>query len=195
MSTPLLGLVLVGGQSRRMGRDKALLCYDGQTPQIERTVELLKPLCQQVFVSQRETQSFELPQETDPIFDSVNEAKGPLCGILSAMRYKQKVNWLVLACDLPNVDRPVLTKLISHFEADSSKAAAYRNSADGLPEPLCAIYPATLHEELRMLNREQGIQSPQKMLSLLRAHLIDQDKQNSLDNVNTQNEFAAFTKQ
>ena len=85
MSTEIYGLVLVGGESRRMGSDKALLSYDGKATQLERTAALLQSVCPRVFISQREEQPFPTPEGTEAIFDHVEEARGPLRGILSAM--------------------------------------------------------------------------------------------------------------
>ena len=96
MPRDLYGLVLVGGESRRMGCDKAMLSYDGRSTQIERTAELLQEVCDQVFVSQRKEQSFPTPQGTEVIFDSIEKAKGPLCGILSAMKTHEDADWLVV---------------------------------------------------------------------------------------------------
>ena len=47
--------------------------------------------------------------------------------------------WLVLACDLPFLDRATLQHLIAQ-RASARLATAYRSSSDGQPEPLCAIF-------------------------------------------------------
>ena len=101
MSQEIYGLLLVGGESRRMGRDKALLKYGDDRTQLERSAELLQSVCPQVFVSLRAEQNFDLPAGTQAILDNAPEAKGPLCGILSALRAHPEAHWLVLACDLP----------------------------------------------------------------------------------------------
>ena len=64
MNVPLYGLVLVGGKSRRMGRDKALIAYDQRTTQLEHTAILLQEVCDSVFISKREDQRFDLPKAT-----------------------------------------------------------------------------------------------------------------------------------
>ena len=59
MSAPVYGLVLTGGQSARMGRDKASLTYHGRT-QLEWAMDLIKPYVEKAFVSVR-------PGQNDPV--------------------------------------------------------------------------------------------------------------------------------
>jgi molybdopterin-guanine dinucleotide biosynthesis protein A len=190
MKHPIYGLVLVGGQSRRMGRDKALLTYHGEATQLERTAALLQTVCTRVFVSQRTGQCFDAPDETEVIYDSVESVSGPLCGILSAMRAHPEAHWLVLACDLPYLQATALQKLTHAFDQAPPKLTAYRSSHDGLPEPLCAIYPSGSDAELLALSRELGKQCPRKLLIVKEATLIEQDDPRSLDNINTAQEYA-----
>lgn len=187
----IYGLVLVGGQSQRMGRDKALLSYGAEGTQLERTAALLQSVCPKVYISQRTEQAFSTPDGTEAIYDSVDEAKGPLCGILSAMRAHPNAHWLVLACDLPYVQTATLEKLIIEFQKKSPQLTAYRSTHDGLPEPLCAIYPAGSDTGLFALSKELGKSCPRKLLIVKGAALIDQDAPHSLDNINTAEEFAS----
>ena len=185
------GLVLAGGESRRMGRDKALLCYSGESTQLERTVDLLSKICQKVFVSQRKDQSFIIPSKAEVVFDSIASVKGPLCGILSAMQAFPQAHWLVLACDLPFVTLSTLEKIITSFHASDPRLTAYRSSSDGLPEPLCAIYPSRSNEVLLDTSRKTGNYCPRKLLIINEATLIEQEDPSSLDNINTSAEFEA----
>ena len=189
MKRRLFGLVLVGGKSTRMGRDKALISYNGYETQLERSSALLRTECQKVFVSQRKDQAFELPNYADVIFDSVKEVKGALCGILSAMHKHPDEHWLVIACDLPNLEADTLRKLVREFESESPQLIAYKSSYDGLPEPLCAIYPAGILEELLAYSSELNIYCPRKILMAMNARLVEQDNPTSLNNVNTTSEY------
>ena len=180
MNKELYGLVLAGGKSRRMGRDKALLCYSGELTQLVRTVDLLSQLCSKVFVSQRKDQSFPIPSKAEVVFDSIGTIKGPLCGILSAMNAFPHAHWLVLACDLPFVTVSTLEKIITYFRASDPRFTAYRSSSDGLPEPLCLD-----------TSRKARNFCPRKLLIINEAALIDQEDPSSLDNINTSAEFEA----
>lgn len=192
MTSEIHGLVLVGGESRRMGRDKALLSYDGEQTQLERSCSLLKAVCSEVYVSQRKEQSFPLPEGIERIEDSVEAVKGPLCGILSAMAAKPEAHWLVLACDLPFLQKRTLEKLIKEFKSETPQLTAYRSAHDELPEPLCAIYPSGSDQELSALAHKIGKFCPRKLLILKEARLIDQGDPRSLDNINTTEEYAAI---
>ncbi len=189
MDKPIYGLVLVGGKSQRMGRDKALLSYDGEATQLERTAGILQQVCPRVFISQREEQNFPTPNGTEAICDSVDAAKGPLCGILSAMHAHPNAHWLVLACDLPYLQVATLKKLITKFRQAAPQLIAYRSTHDGLPEPLCAIYPIGSDVGLLALSQELGKSCPRKLLIVKEAALIEQDDPHSLDNINTTEEY------
>ena len=92
------GLVLAGGESRRMGSDKALLLNDGET-QLARAVRLLQAHTEKVFVSARVSQSGDSERNRFPQILDRYQDMGPLAGILSAMETEPSVSWLVLACD------------------------------------------------------------------------------------------------
>ena len=193
MNRDIYGLVLVGGESRRMGRDKALLSYDGSATQLERTAALLGKVCPKVFVSQRKEQPFPTPEGTEAIHDCVEDAKGPLRGILSAMQAHPDAHWLVLACDLPFLQQATLEKIIASFRSTEPQLTAYRSTHDGLPEPLCAIYPSGSGRALLDLSKKLGKSCPRKLLILKEAALVEQDDPRSLDNINTDEEFQAVT--
>ena len=177
MSQTLYGLVLVGGESRRMGRDKALLSYD------------------KTFISLRKEQDFRAPEQTEALYDCIDEVKGPLCGILSAMGTHPEADWLVVACDLPYLKVETLEKLVESYKETEPQLTAYRSTHDGLPEPLCSIYPSGMDAKLLALANELQKFCPRKLLIVNEARLIDQDDPRSLDNINTAEEFAAVLNQ
>ncbi len=190
----LYGLVLSGGKSRRMGRDKSLLKYHGK-PQVRHAYELLSRFCGKVFVSNRREQSSTpalagLPQIHDAAkFKDI----GPLGGILTAMGRFPRRGWLVLACDLPHVDRTVLRKMIA--KRDRLKfATAYRSSHDGLPEPLCAIYEPSYRKRLQLF-LSRGVQCPRKIMINSKVRLLRQSNRKSLDNVNDRREYRIVLKE
>lgn len=191
MKLPIYGLLLVGGKSQRMGQDKALLRYTAAT-QLERGAALLQSVCAQVAISQRREQSYPLPSGTVAVHDQIDDMRGPLCGILSAMRAYPEAHWLVMACDLPHVRRSTLQQLIQYFESAAPQLTAYRSSHDGLPEPLCALYPAGADQALVARAKELGKACPRKLLMLEQARLLTQSEPHSLDNFNTLQEFQSY---
>ena len=183
----LYGLVLAGGQSRRMGSDKALLVRNGES-QLQRAMTLLGEFTDKAFVSVREDQATEKERSRFPQIVDRYDDMGPLAGILSAMDHAPDARWLVLACDLPNVDRDTIAKLV----ADASPAdpfTAFRSSHDGLPEPLCSLYTPAARPQIDALAAE-GIRCPRKILIVSNATLLEQPHPAALDNMNTPDDLS-----
>jgi molybdopterin-guanine dinucleotide biosynthesis protein A len=178
----MYGLVLAGGESRRMGQDKARLLRDGQS-QLAYVVRLLEGVLDRVFVSTRADQQDE-PERSqfEQIVDRYQDM-GPVAGILSAMDEYPEVDWLVVACDLPNVDAPTVSHLLDR-RSPEKPFSAYMSSHDGLPEPLCAVYTSGSANIVRGFVTE-GIQCPRKILIRSDTLLLEQPNPRSLDNVNT----------
>ena len=143
-ASALNGLVLAGGRSLRMGRDKALIAYHSQN-QLLHTAALLQQHCHQLFVSCREEQAetyrpFKIPLITDSYLGI-----GPMGGLLSAQRADPAATWVVVACDLPFLDAGMLRQLTK--ERDPMRfAPAFRHPDSGKLEPLLACYePKSRH--------------------------------------------------
>lgn len=140
MKSPLFGLLLAGGRSTRMGRDKASLVIGAdRLNQGQRAVQGLLPVCQKVFLSLRDAQTAPEGCEHLEIVRDNPSISGPLAGILAAFEREPDAAWLVMACDLPFVTPDVLAQLV-HARSDGTDFIAYASATDGLPEPLCAIY-------------------------------------------------------
>jgi len=180
-NTLIHGLVLAGGKSRRMGTDKALLMRDGQS-QLSLAVALLARHLPQVFVSARPDQAEEAERSRFAQIVDRYDDMGPVAGILSALEHDPKVAWLVLACDLPNLDDETITALISAHNAEHP-ITAYKSSHDGLPEPLCAIYSPSAHAVVAGFVAE-GLVCPRKMLIRSDTLLLDQINPSALANMN-----------
>ena len=182
LARPVFGLVLAGGESRRMGQDKATLRRAGQS-QLAWVVQLLDELADRVFVSARADQQNDAERSRFEQIVDRYEGLGPVAGILSAMDEYPDVDWLVLACDLPNIDAPTLTNLLEK-RAPDKPFSAYKSNYDGLPEPLCAVYTAASSDIVRGFVAE-GLHCPRKMLIRSDTLLLEQPNPVALDNVNT----------
>ena len=178
----LHGLVLAGGRSRRMGRDKALLMRNGRT-QLAAAVELLSPLTERQFVSSRPDQAGDAERSRFSLIIDRYDDIGPVAGILTAMTEHPDAHWLVVACDLPDLDARTLAYLIAN-RSGTQPFTAYRSSNDGLPEPLCAIYRSESQAIVRQFV-EDGIVCPRKILIRSATKLLDLPNPQALRNVNT----------
>lgn len=182
-------LVLAGGHSSRMGRDKAALAINGES-QLARTVRLAAAEVERVQVSVRADQAGDpLRAGYDCLVDGP-ESAGPMSGIVAALRASAEP-WLVLACDLPALDAATLRHLLDNVVADAV-ATAYAGEHNGLPEPLCAVWmPAALGPLTGAL--AAGRRCPRKLLIETGAPLLQLPVAGALANVNTPAELRELT--
>ena len=134
-STELSGLVLCGGSSARMGRDKALLERDGRR-WIERSVTLLDLVCEEVLLACGSEPRYE-DLGRDLVLDPESDM-GPLAGLSAGLAAAKSERVLALAVDMQTLDKPVLEHLIEQAETHDADVALYE--VDGRPQPLCAAY-------------------------------------------------------
>jgi molybdopterin-guanine dinucleotide biosynthesis protein A len=186
MSAPLFGLLLTGGHSRRMQRDKAALEYNGQT-QLQRAVALLQPLVSRLFLSVRTDQQHDPLRAThEQIVDQLPNL-GPLGGIHAALHAHPEAAWLVLAVDLPFLDAATLQQLIAAREPQRL-GTAFRSSFDGKAEPLCAIWePASRAAVDAWL--AAGHNCPRNFMGAHDVTLLTLRNPRALDNINTSAEY------
>jgi molybdopterin-guanine dinucleotide biosynthesis protein A len=185
---PVYGLVLAGGSSSRMKRDKAVLVYQGRS-QLDRAVALAARHCDKVFVSVRPAQVAEPARAAHPtLVDSV-PGEGPIVGIRSALAAFPQVAWLVIACDLPFLGDSVLEHLL-HEREPALLATAFRSAHDQLPEPLCAVWEPAAAAALAEY-QAAGAKCPRKFLMQSPVKLLEPLDARALDNVNTPEDYAA----
>jgi molybdopterin-guanine dinucleotide biosynthesis protein A len=186
---PLYGLVLAGGRSSRMQRDKATLEYRAGETQIDAAMNLLEGRVARAFVSVRADQAGDPARARYPRIVDRGGVEGPIAGIVAALAEHPGAAWLVLACDLPFLDAATLDVLLASRDPDAD-ATAFRSSHDGLPEPLCAIYEPRAADKLAA-HLAAGRNCPRKFLIHANTHLLIQPNPRALDNVNTVDEYAS----
>jgi molybdopterin-guanine dinucleotide biosynthesis protein A len=139
----LYGLVLAGGHSSRMGRDKGLLDYRGM-PHRFYLESVLKKFCARVLLSINASQEQVEPTQHDYIVDhTAYENTGPIGAVLNAHEGFPDAALFVVSCDLPYFNETCAKNLID--ERDPSHAAtAFFNPEAEQPEPLVTIYENVL---------------------------------------------------
>jgi molybdopterin-guanine dinucleotide biosynthesis protein A len=178
----LLGLVLAGGRSTRMQADKAALAY-GARPQLAVAYELVARHVDRAFVSVRADQAAEPLRAAYPQVVDGPTGRGPIAGIIAAQALEPGAAWLVVACDLPQLDDATLGHLVSRRDPGLI-ATAYASARDGLPEPLCAIdEPASRAAILAQV--AAGRDCPRRFLASHEARLLEPLSAAALDNANT----------
>ncbi len=176
---PVKGLVLTGGKSTRMGKDKSELEYHG-IPQKEFSKNLLGGFLAETFYSVREKST-----KQDEIHDTFIDL-GPFGGICSAFQKNPNTAWLVLATDLPFVNRE-LVELLLQKRNPSKIATAIKGKGKAFPEPLITIYEPKAYGKL-LLYLAQGYSCPRKMLINADVEIVEVDDA-LIRNVNTPEEF------
>jgi molybdopterin-guanine dinucleotide biosynthesis protein A len=126
--------ILAGGQSRRMGQEKAFMVVGGQ-PVIERVLARVKPLSDDLFISTNSPEQYE--QLGLPLVGDVYPNKGALGGIYSAIKAARYKHILIVACDMPFLNVRLLQYLISLAHSAEVVAPMIKPPQ---PETMHAIY-------------------------------------------------------
>lgn len=178
----LLGLVLAGGLSSRMGEDKANLKW-GNTSLLKLATDRMIHVCSEVFVSCRKNQKLEIPALVHPIYD-VDSNIGPAAGLLGAHEVAPKADWLILACDFPLVIEEGIRELLVHRQA----GITCFSHLDGTPEPLFAVWDSGSLEKLKE-NVKKGLAGPMYTLKNSKHTLLIPSDPKWLVNTNTPDEW------
>lgn len=140
-SNKIIGVVLCGGKSTRMGSDKGLLFVDGQR-WFERGFHLLRKVFPKVVISVHSNQHLvykEIQPNWEYIIDSIDFAEGPLVGIFSIHEKYPNSDLFVLACDMIEMNLTPIQGLISIYRENiGNDFYLYQNET--YIEALCGIY-------------------------------------------------------
>ena len=181
----LNGLILAGGKSQRMGFDKGKVNWHGKEQRYH-MADLLKPFCNDVFISCRDDQQKGIDEQYLSLSDTFT-GLGPFGAILSAFREKPDNAWLVIACDLPLIEEDTI-KFLKENRNVSSVATAYQSNYQDFPEPLITIWePKSYPVLLSFL--AQGYSCPRKVLINSDTHILQAPNPDDLTNVNTPDEL------
>lgn len=153
VARPVRGGLLLGGDSRRMGRNKALLEFGGRRF-VDHVSEALSETCSDGVVLLG-TAPEGLSGEFEALVD-VPDTVGPLAGMLAAVRWDPRACWLFAACDQPLLTREALYWLLA--QRRSGVWAVIPRSADGREQPFPGLYEplARARLEAQVFTRRPG---------------------------------------
>jgi molybdenum cofactor guanylyltransferase len=178
------GFLLAGGQSSRMGRDKALLMLGGE-PLVVRGIRKLSEVCAEVAIAG----GTEALAEFGRVIPDERPGCGPLGGIVSALE-QSSYEWnLFLPVDAPFVPIPALKAML--LVAGQFSGVCVMARVQGELQPLCAVYSSRAVE---VLKRElaAGRWKVTKAIEAAGAvKVVDFDDAGWFANLNTPEEFAA----
>lgn len=165
---PLVGGILVGGGSRRMGRSKALLEWQGATF-VERIAATLRAAVPEVVLLGSATglpvSLGHLPLVADP-----PGPQGPLAGVLAALDFRPGFAWLILTCDQPLLTAATLDWLIAG-RRPGRIAVLPRLGADRI-EPFPGIYEPGCRSALMALSAPERRGSLQPLADATGVHVV-----------------------
>ena len=180
-TSKLVGIVLAGGESRRMGRDKGSARYRGEAL-VSRAYRLLRGLLPEVYVSLREEQGALQPYRGLPRIIDDGQLSGPAAGLVASWAAHPNAALCVLAADMPWVDEAMLEQLLESRDLRALATAFVH--PDGVPEPLCTIWEPTALTRVPEASGSGGI-SLRRLLEQGPACLISPRQPERLRSINT----------
>jgi len=178
-------IIMAGGQSRRMGQDKAILAING-VPLIKYIYEQLRPHFDQILVSSSNMAKHSLPG-VKVVPDEV-AGKGPLVGIASAVRVSRNETNFVIACDVPEVDIGLVRRLVR--ESKNFDAVVPRTGTSKY-EPLFAVYKKST---LDAIDESIGLGNYKILdpLEKCKVNFVELSKAEEIKNFNTMDEYLQY---
>ena len=190
-------IILAGGRSSRMGKDKALLPFPGndQLTFVERVAALLAPVGREVILVAHDAHQagcYATLQQVRIVTDQEPD-RGPLMGFYSGLSaiHPSSTHALVVAVDMPFVQPAMLTYLLSLATSDTIIMPFVQSA----PQVMLAVYPRTILPIVAQCLREgrRGIRS---ILEIAPVSYIEEAQLREVDpelrsfiNVNTPEEF------
>lgn len=133
----MTGIVLAGGENRRMGTDKAFLAVGGK-PMIEHILGVLRRLFPRIIIVTNSPERYSAYHAA--VVRDVLDVRGPLTGIYTGLMHSSDEYNFIVACDMPFLDPGLMSFMMQ--AAEGHDAVVPRIA--GLPEPLHAVYRKSL---------------------------------------------------
>lgn len=166
-----LAVIMAGGDSRRMGRDKASLVL-GEHTLLQQIADVMQALFPRVVVSLRQPRAdIALPQVCDTYTDC-----GPLAGLYAGLQYAENAGlpWIfAVATDMPFV-QPQLIEFLAAQRSNGNNSQAVVPMHDGHPQPLAAFYAVACRPAIGTLLDGTGRRSLRAALEQIDVRYVDE---------------------
>lgn len=179
----LTAVILAGGESLRMGREKAFIDFNGE-PLVKRTVGILKPLFEKILIVSKEREPFLFLGV--PVYVDLYPNGGPMGGIYTGL-FHSKGPVFAVACDMPFLDPGLIRYMAGQLQGFDAVVPGCR---DGV-HPLHALYSKTALPEMKRL-LENGDVKMTRLLEKINTRTVGEDEirklnpdLSSLVNINT----------
>ena len=147
----ILGAILAGGQSRRMGKDKLFLELNNKKL-IEHTIDKVKKYLKQVIIITNQNNEFFLKNNLTTVKDCIEGQLGPLVGILTAMKWakenSKKYSWVAtFPCDTPFFPEDIIKSFIQ--ESEKKESLLLSASSHGRKHNIFGLWSLDLYDKLK----------------------------------------------
>jgi molybdenum cofactor guanylyltransferase len=165
-------IIMAGGDSRRMGQDKANLLL-GERTLLQSVISTLQPLFAEVIISVRQPRpGIALPQVCDNPLHA-----GPLAGLAAALE-RATTPWIfAVACDMPFITPAV----IEYLARQRAHCQAVVPMVGGFPQPLAAFYSTSCLDVVRDILSSNGKRSMLAPLEKLQVRYVREEQMQALD--------------
>ena len=138
----LKALVLIGGSSSRMGSDKFLMEINGK-PQYLHLYHMISDLGIPTFISCTSDQTNKIPEDIPLLIDEFKSI-GPIGGLATAIKHDPDTDWLVVACDLINLQPGTIQEVIRQNKGKG--IVTFQKEESTFPETTITIYCTDVFE-------------------------------------------------
>lgn len=165
-------LILAGGDSRRMGQDKAALVLDGKTL-LQSVTATMQTVFPRVIVSVRQLRTgVDVQQVCDEQVDS-----GPLAGLAAGMEDAATPWVFAVACDMPFI-KPAVIEYLAGQRADCQAVVPV---VHGYPQPLAAFYSTSCLDVVQDILDGNGKHSLRALLERLQVRYVREEQMLEVD--------------
>jgi molybdopterin-guanine dinucleotide biosynthesis protein A len=162
-------LILAGGNSSRMGRDKAFLKVGG-VPLITRVYDILKPLFADVLTAAGRPDDERGPFPGRIVHDAT-AGMGPLGGLVAGLK-AAKTQWLfMVACDMPHLDPRVIARIVDERLKNAEGVMAVVPESEGGLESCHALYAKAALPIIEQA-MAKGERAPYRLFERLNARIV-----------------------
>ena len=184
------GIVLAGGQGRRMGGvDKGLQPLRGR-PMIEWVLERLAPQVDEIVINANQNLEAYARFGHRVIADEVGGFAGPLAGLHAGMKLASRPLVATVPCDSPFLPLDLVARLREGLQASDAELAVAKTGAQ--PHPVFALVRTSLRANLEAFLAAGGRKIDAWYAPLGIAEVAFDDEAEAFSNINTRNELASF---
>jgi len=147
----ILGAILAGGQSKRMGKDKLFLEFNNKKL-IEHTIDKVKKYLKKVIIITNQDNEFFFKNNLTTVKDCIEGQLGPLVGILTAMKWAKenlsKCSWIAtFPCDTPFFPESIIKSFIE--ESKKKESLILCASSHGRKHNIFGLWSLDLYDKLK----------------------------------------------